>query len=1030
MPAQTEEEVLPQLDRDGFAEQIGFYRLCRPVICRFRSDDNLTYGANRSMDHSYFTADLKISGGSFFGGRLHNFGHRKNFPKQVIPMARSSRQKTFFDTEPEPEKPQAQTEAPSPPSPASRLDDSVVYVIDAHSLIYQVFFAMGEMTSPSGQPVNAVYGFVRDMLDIIEKKKPGYLFCTFDKGSVTFRNEMYSDYKANRDPMPDDLRSQIPMIQQMLNALGIPVIAKDNFEADDLMATLAKQIDERGGRCYLVTNDKDCRQLITDRVKLFNMRKNRVYDENALMNDWGIRPEQVVDFQAMVGDTADNVPGIPSVGPKTAQKYLDQFGSLEGLLAGYTQLKSKKQQEKIEANVDLARLSRDLVRLDDEVAFDVDWEAARIGNIDVQKAVDLCDELGFRSLAKRIGEMPIAQAPESWETNYRLIEDESALDALVAQLSEVPRFAIDTETTSTRPREAELVGFSVAWGVGSAAYVPVLAPPGQPVLDRARALEKMRPLLESESYEKIGQNLKYDMIVLRQLGVELKGKLFDTMVADYLLDAGQRNHGLDDLARRYLNHQTIKIKELIGTGKNQIQMNEVDVHQVATYASEDADVPFRLYSILKERLEKSGLIELFHDVEMPLIRVLAEMEFNGIKLDVNVLENLSEEFSKSIEALRTGIYQIAGEEFNIDSPQQLAHIMFDQLGLPVVKKTATGRSTAVDVLETLGQQHELPLKVIEYRQFAKLRSTYTDALLALINPKTNRVHTSFMQDVAATGRLSSQDPNLQNIPIRTDAGRQIRQAFVAAPDDWKLLSADYSQIELRMLAHFTQDANLLEAFTAGHDIHAAVAAEINEVELADVTKEMRRAAKAVNFGIIYGQTPFGLGKSLGISKEEASTFIDNYFERYPSVRSFTNGVLLSAHHDGYVTTILGRRRRIEGVRDPEKIKNQQFLTFPERTAINTVIQGSAADLIKLAMIKVYAELQASDLPVRLLLQIHDELVFELDPQALTAVAELVEACMTSAVNLEVPIKVDVELGDRWGATESIDFVSKIDKKLD
>ncbi|MDG2011901.1 MAG: DNA polymerase I [Pirellulaceae bacterium] len=945
-------------------------------------------------------------------------------------MARTSRQKTFFDIESSEQPSQKPPAVPPSPVPEQPLDESTVYVIDAHSLIYQVFFAMGEMTSPAGQPVNAVYGFVRDMLDIIEKKKPGHLICTFDQGSVTFRNEMYAEYKAHRDPMPDDLRSQIPLIQKMLHALGIPVLGVDNFEADDLMATLARKIEERGGRCYLVTNDKDCRQLITGRVKLFNIRKNRVYDETSLMNDWGIRPNQVVDFQAMVGDSADNVPGLPSVGPKTAQKYLDQFGSLDGLLSGVEQLKSKKQQEKIRANVELARLSRDLVRLDNQVPMEIDWESARIGNIDVQAAVDLCDQFGFRSLAKRIGEMPIAQAPDIWETDYRLVADLEELAELVRQLEQTSRFAIDTETTSTKPREAELVGFSVAWGVGQAAYVPVMAPEGQVCLNRGEALRLMRPLLENSSIEKIGQNLKYDMIVLRQLDIDLQGPIFDTMVADYLLDAGQRNHGIDDLARRYLNHRTIKIKELIGTGKNQRKMNDVDVELVARYAAEDADIPFRLYEILRDRLEKAKLLDLFHDVEMPLVRVLAEMEFNGIRLDVAVLKKLSGQFSEAITQLRAEIYQIAGEEFNIDSPQQLAGVLFDKLELPVVKKTATGRSTAVDVLETLAEQHELPQKIIGYRQFAKLRSTYTDALLSLINPKTERVHTSFMQDVAATGRLSSQDPNLQNIPIRTDAGRQIREAFVADPKSWTLLSADYSQIELRMLAHFTQDQNLLSSFTSGHDIHAAVAAEIHDVDLSAVTKEMRRAAKAVNFGIIYGQTPFGLGKAIGVSKEEASEFIDNYFARYPSVREFTDGILATAHRDGHVTTILGRRRRIEGVRNPENIKNHRFLTFPERTAINTVIQGSAADLIKLAMLKVHREIETSQLPMRLLLQIHDELVFEFDPQQQDSVLPLVSNCMTSAVALQVPIQVDMEMGDCWGGTQPIDFVANPDKKLD
>jgi DNA polymerase-1 len=954
-------------------------------------------------------------------------------------MAHSSRQKTFagFDVEDRPvADPPGQPPANDTPAATAapraeppRLDDSTVFVIDAHSLIYQVYFAVGQMTSPSGQPVNAVFGFVRDVLDIIEKKKPAYLLCTFDKGSETFRNDLYADYKAHRDPMPDELRSQIPLIQEMLEALGIPILAIDNYEADDIMATLARQVQQRGGRCFLVTNDKDCRQLITGQVKLFDMRKNRIYDETALMNDWGIRPDQVVDFQAMVGDSSDNVPGIPSVGPKTARKFLEQFGSLDGLLENTDQLKSRKQQEKVAANAGLARLSRDLVRLDDQVPVQADWQAARLGHIDVQAAVTLCDRLGFRSLAQRISELPIAQAPESWETDYQLIADADALTELVDRLGEMSRVAFDTETTSSRPRQAQLVGFSLGWGEGEAAYVPVRAPQGQACVDQQQALECLRPLLENEAIEKVGQNLKYDLIVMRQLGVDLRGPLFDTMVADYLLDAGQRNHGIDDLARRYLNHQTIKIRELIGSGKSQRQMDEVDVSQVATYAAEDADIPWRLYEMLHQRLQSAGLLELFRDLEMPLVRVLAEMEYHGVRVDVQVLKRLSQEFTQKIEALRAGIFALAGEEFNIDSPRQLAHVLFDQLGLPVIRKTATGRSTAADVLETLAERHALPRKIIEYRQFAKLRSTYTDALLALINPETGRVHTSFMQDVAATGRLSSQDPNLQNIPIRTDTGRQIREAFVADPPDWKLLSADYSQIELRMLAHFTQDRNLLQAFQAGQDIHASVAAEIHQVPLEAVTSSMRRAAKAVNFGIIYGQTPFGLGKSIGVSKEEAAAFIESYFARYPSVEEFTGRVLIDAHRQGFVTTILGRRRRIEGVRDPSEIRNRRFLTLAERTAINTVIQGSAADLIKLAMIRVQHEI-AAGLTARLLLQIHDELVFEFDPENQQEIVRTVRDCMTSAADLQVPIHVDMEIGDSWGATNPIDFVPIPDKKLD
>ncbi len=935
-----------------------------------------------------------------------------------------SRQKTLplFD-EIGARKPNAQPETvPSNAKrPAPHAEKGVAYVIDSHALIYQVFFAVGPMNSPAGQPVNAVFGFLRDILDIIEKRQPTWLICTFDRSEVTFRNEMFDDYKANRDPMPDDLRCQIPVIQEMLHALNIPVMDIANFEADDIMATIARELNERGDKCFLVTSDKDCRQLITENVKLYNIRKNQVYDEVALLNDWGIRPDQVVDFQAMVGDSVDNVPGIPSIGPKTAQKFLEEFGSLDGLLANVDKLKSEKQRATITNNMELARLSRDLVRLDDRVPIETNWDKARIGDIDLDRSLEMCNQLGFRTFAQRISDLPVVRGPEKWKTNYFMVAEPAELRKLVDKLIHLPCISVDTETTGTNPRAADLVGFSISWETGTACYVPVSSPAGQPFIDIKEAVAIIRPLLENPAIKKIGQNLKYDMSVLRKVGIELAGPLFDTMVADYLLDSGQRNHGIDDLARRYFNHQNTSISELIGTGKNQRLMNEVHVDLVTNYAAEDADIPFRLYPILSQRLTEAGLERLYYDVEMPLVNVLADMEYTGIRVDINVLKRLSKTFAVQIDALQLQIYELAGERFNIDSPQQLATILFDRLKLPVVKKTATARSTAVDVLEELAEHHELPRQIIEYRQFAKLKSTYTDALVRLVNNETQRVHTSFMQDVASTGRLSSKDPNLQNIPIRTATGREIREAFVPDPPEWQLMSADYSQIELRMLAHFTNDEALISAFRSGLDIHASVAAEINGVPIEKVTSEMRRAAKSVNFGIIYGQTPFGLARAIGISKEEANDFIEAYFARYPAVEVFTRSVLTTAFQQGSVSTIFGRQRRIEGVRDPEKLNSLRFLNFSERTAVNSVIQGSAADLIKLAMINVHKRIRKEAVRARLLLQIHDELVLEFDPRELDAVGRLVREEMSNAVELRVPIQVDVEIGPNWSETHPIDF---------
>ena len=901
------------------------------------------------------------------------------------------------------------------------IEGESVFVIDAFSLIYQVFYAVGDMTSPVGQPVNAVFGFLRDILDIIEKKQPRYIICAFDMSENTFRNDMYDQYKANRDPMPDDLRSQIPLIQKLLEAMSIPVLQHPNFEADDVMATVARVVDEEKGSCFLVTSDKDCRQLITDHVKIYNIRKNLIYNEANLEKDWGIRPNQVVDFQAMVGDAVDNVPGLPSIGPKTAKKFLDEFDSLDGLLDNLEQLKSKKQQEKVRDNRSLALLSRDLVRLDNQVPIEIDWSEAQVGDIDRERCMELCGELGFRTLGQRVNGLPVVNRTRAvWETDYQLVSDLPQLTALVERLMSVERLALDTETTSISPRHAQLVGISLAWEEGKAAYVPVRAPAGQPQLDLEQVVQTLRPLLENPNIEKVGQNLKYDLIVLRAVGLEVKGDLFDTMVSDFLLDAGRRGHGMDDLANRYLNHETVKIKELIGTGKKQIRMDQVDVALVTDYACEDVDVPFRLYPLLKERLRAEQLESLYDDLEMPLIRVLADMEYTGIAVEAQTLEDLSLEFASEIENLKESIFELAGERFNLDSPQQLATVLFDQLELPVVKKTATGRSTAAEVLEVLAESHELPRQVMEYRQYAKLKSTYTDALVTLVHPQTHRVHSSFMQDGAATGRLSSRDPNLQNIPVRTAAGKRIRQAFVPQPANWQLLSADYSQIELRMLAHFSGDEALKNAFAADLDIHTSVAAEVYGVPLDDVTKDMRRAAKSINFGIIYGQTSFGLAKAIGISKEEAAGFIDAYFARYPGVEAFTTDVLKRAYRDGEVHTILGRRRQIEGVRDPDKQSTNRFRNFPERIAINTVIQGSAADLIKLAMINLAKELQPHHDDIRLLLQIHDELVFELDPDRQADLVPIVEKEMISAVELSVPLKVDVEVGSNWGETFGIE----------
>lgn len=901
------------------------------------------------------------------------------------------------------------------------LQGKSVWAIDSHALIYQVFFGMGDMSSPDGRPVNALFGFIRDVLDLIDKKKPNLLFCVFDMSEITFRNEIFDQYKANRDPMPDDLRSQIPHIRRLLEALDIPLLELQGYEADDILATIAEQVPAQGGEVVLVTNDKDCRQLINEHVSLYNVRKNSRYVADDLMKDWGISPEQVVDFQALVGDSVDNVPGVPLIGPKLAKELLESYQTLEGVLDNADQVSGKKRKENLKTFREQALISRKLVELDRKVPIEIKWTDGVIGGANVEKAVEICKEFGFRTLTERIGGLAGSRAPEPTETHYQTIVDPDKLAKLVENLAKAEYVSFDTETTSTMPRWADLVGISIGWENGHAAYIPIRGPAGETLLEDSVACDLLRPLLENESILKIGQNLKYDIVVLRGCGLEVKGPLFDTMVADYLIDPGQRNHSIDELAKRYLNHQTTKISELIGTGRNQKRMDEVPVKLVSDYAAEDADLPIRLYPLLKKQLETLGLGQLFADTEMPLIRVLADIEYLGIAVDTNVLSELSTEFASRISELKEQIIELAGEEFNIDSPSQLAKILFEKLELPVIKKTKTGFSTDVEVLTELAENHELPRKIIEYRQYAKLKSTYTDALAKLVNPKTKRVHTSLMQDVAATGRLSSKDPNLQNIPIRTEAGRKIRQAFVPGIEGYKILKADYSQIELRMLAHFCGDEVLQKAFRDHADIHRAVAAEVHQVAPEEVTSEMRRGAKAINFGIIYGQSAFGLAKSLGIPKDEAAQFIDAYFEKYPMVDRFMHQTLENACQNGYVSTVLGRRRAVQGVRDPNERPGSRQRTLPERIAINTVIQGSAADLIKLAMIRVQHALLDSKIRANLLLQIHDELLFEVEQSEVESLAKLVVHEMTSAIDLDVPIEVDVEVGDNWGQTVPVEL---------
>jgi DNA polymerase-1 len=905
--------------------------------------------------------------------------------------------------------------------PFTGLAGRTVWVVDANSLIFQVFHAIPEMTSPKGEPVNAVFGFTRDLLYLLEVKRPDFLFCAFDRPEPTFRHVRFPEYKAHRSECPPELIPQFPLIRRMIEAMGIPIFEHPDFEADDVLATIAHTVDEQGGECYVVTADKDARQLLTDRVKIYNLRKNQPYDAASLAADWGVRPDQVVDFQALVGDSVDGVPGVPQIGPKAAKELLDKYDTLDGIYAHVDEITAVARKRTLVENKDNAYLSQELVRLERRMPLEIDWPRLFGNHLNGPACIALCNELGFHRITQQFralgGAAPTADTPvaDDWQADYRTVDTVEGLRELVEKMRSVKRLSIDTETTSTSPTAAELVGYSFAWEPGVGYYVPVKGPTCDTCLDPTVAADLLRPILEDPTIAKVGQNLKYDQIVLRGAGIELRGITFDTLLAAYLLDAGERNHNLDELAQRHLNHTNIKIESLIGTGKNQRRMDEAPVADVAKYAAEDADVALRLVDLLEPKLRATGDLEkLFHDVEVPLIDVLADLESTGIRIDSARLNELSARYAEQMKRIEAEIYALAGREFNIASPKQLATVLFEELKLPVLAKTKTGPSTDAEVLGELAALHALPAKIVEFRQYAKLKGTYVDALPQLVNPRTGRVHCSLHQAVAATGRLSSSDPNLQNIPIRTETGREIRSAFLPGQDDWLLLSADYSQIELRVLAHYSQDERMLAAFAAGEDIHASVAAQVAGVPLDQVTREQRRAAKAVNFGIIYGQSAFGLAKSLGIPQAEAAEFIDHYFAQFPGVERFMNQVLVDCDRDGYVTTILGRRRAVKGVR----VNAGRQRNLAERTAINSVIQGSAADLIKLAMLRVHERVKAELPAAHMLLQIHDELLFETPTKHREALAKLVRQAMTGVLELRVPLVVDVKIGKNWAETEA------------
>ncbi len=882
------------------------------------------------------------------------------------------------------------------------------YILDAYSLIFQVFHAIDEMTGPSGQPTNAVFGIYRDVSNLIKNRKPDYLVAAFDGAGKVFRSDLFPEYKANRSETPPDLSAQIPTIRRVFEGFCVPILMQEGAEADDIIATLARRGVEHGLDVVICTADKDARQLIDDHTTILNLRKQEFMDAAALEKDWGVRPDQVVDLLALTGDTVDNVPGVPGIGVKTAAGLLQQFGTLEHLMENIDKVSGAKRKENLTAAKESVKLSKQLVQLKEDLDLPIDWDEFKICSYNAKALKQLCQDCGFhRFLSEIVDDTPAVP----WDMSaYKVIDTPEGLAGFLKDLGSQPRFCFDTETTSVDPLRADLVGLSFSWKEAEAYYLPIRATMFDRTLDETATLEALRPVLENPQIEKVGQNVKYDMLVLRRAGLTIRGPITDTMVLSYLLESGERNHNLDQLSKRLLDHEMIPITDLIGKGKNQKTMDQIDVARVAEYAGEDADATWRIESILRPKVEEEGLWGLYGDLERPLIGVLAEMEAVGIKVDVDLLKRLSREFGDRLVAIEADIYKQANREFNIGSAQQLRQILFEELKLPQLQKTPGGEaSTAVEVLEELALKHELPRLLIQHRQLSKLKSTYLDTLPELVHPQDGRVHASFNQVVAATGRLSSSDPNLQNIPVRTEDGRQIRQAFIPGEKGWSLLTADYSQIELRILAHYSKDPALVKAFGEDHDIHSVVAARIFGVPESDVTSDQRRVAKTVNFGVIYGLSAFGLAARLGITQGDAAKFIDAYFQEYAGVTTFITDTLESALAKGRVETILGRRRPINGI----KSTTGRNRNLAERTAVNTVIQGSAADLIKKAMLLVDESIRSKGLKSRMLLQIHDELVFEAPDGEIATLAAVVKEAMTSALPLDVPLRVDLGVGPNW-----------------
>jgi len=891
-----------------------------------------------------------------------------------------------------------------------------LYLVDGSSHLYRAYHAMPSLTNSQGQPTGATYGVVNMLRKLINEHQPAHLAIVFDAKGKTFRNDLYSEYKANRPPMPGDLAAQIEDIHQMVEAMGLPLLVIPGVEADDVIGTLSTQAADQGFRVSIISGDKDFAQLVSSQIELVDTMKGVSYGVEGVREKFGVNPQQIIDYLALMGDSADNVPGVPKVGPKTAAKWLEQYHSLDRIMDAADEMGGKVGQN-LRDSLETLPLSKELVTIRCDVGLDVEPIGLKRLPEDSESLKALFSRLDFRPWLEELGGSDRKDEGEPVEADYETILDLEAFNTWFKALSEAALFAFDTETTELNAINAEIVGLSFAIEAGKAAYLPLahsyLGVPKQ--LDRQEILERLKPLLEDPERGKVGQNLKYDRQVLLNYGIDLKGVRFDTMLESYLLDSTATRHDMDSLALKHLGRKTIKFEEVAGKGKNQISFDQVHLEEATPYAAEDADITLQLHHHLWPKLEAEPSLErLFHQIELPLFEVLARIERNGVTIDALMLKRQSEELAKGLNEVESKSYELAGGPFNLGSPKQLGEILFDRLEIPILRKTPKGKpSTAEDVLEELAQSHELPRQVLRHRSLSKLKSTYTDKLPLLVNPRTGRVHTSLHQAVAATGRLSSSDPNLQNIPIRTPEGRRIREAFVPVSGAL-ILSADYSQIELRIMAHLSQDPGLLSAFNQGKDVHRATAAEVFGAPLEAVSEEQRRSAKAINFGLIYGMSAFGLARQLNIPRHEAHSYIELYFERYPGVRAYMERTKEEAREKGFVETLFGRRLYLPEIRASNAARRQ----YAERTAINAPMQGTAADLIKLAMLAVDRWIGESAPSAKMILQVHDELILEVAEEDAERASHEVVALMEGIARLKVPLTVDVGMGLNWLAAHS------------